>query len=324
MQSRGQKLQAAIRKHWLPLALGLLGFVLLALLAISTLHRFQSQTPIARIEPEVEEDKEPFPSRLERYQQEMEAVKRQHVQRQRSLETIVSMDFGSMSRSADAPRPEKVAEPPVQSTAVAQVQNIPTIEPAVDAIPKPSSVHSRRQGVKNHLPQKKVEVPADPFYTVRVFQPEAQTPTGQRLMYRAVVHGDQHLEPNGSLSLRLLEEMTLGEHQFPLNTLLYGKLRGSSGGRLKVQIYSIGPVPVRLTVYDQDYQEGILYAQEEPLPAALAESRDDALDQLLYSVPYGGVANGLAGLGRNILRRNRRVKPLFLADGYPIFISLEP
>lgn len=339
MGSKTSALKARLLKHWLPLSLGVLGLLLLGLLAAGSLLRSPAATPIARIEPEPRDQLPETPSRLERYRQEMEALQRQQARRKRSLETIVSLDFGQMGveeppLEAEGVSPSGAApdsgatRPPVSPGEMSAARRREGAAPE-KPLPGPTKERSRplspasQVGVSPTKASPTKASPTDPFYTVRAAEPSQQGP-GQAGVYRVVVHGDQELAPNGTLTLRLLEELSLGPHRFPQHTLLYGKLSGSSGGRLKIRILSIGTVPLRLRVLDQDYEEGIQYMQREALPEALAESGDGALDQMLYTLPYGGVASGLAGLGRKLIRQRRKEQPIFLADGYPLFVTPEP
>lgn len=321
METKRRKGLKWIRKHWLPLSVGVLGLVLLLVLAAGSIRRYQATTPIARIDPEDSVHTDQPPSRLARYKKEMEKIKREHILRQRSVETIIAMDFGSLGEGGEGsegvaePAPEEAVEIPDKSQEESRRER---------PIRKAPAASGKRQGRVPVKPQQReAEEGGNPFYTVKAESPESVVPEEQRGLYRAVIHGDQQLQPDAPVSLRLLEEVRVEGHVFPRNTLLYGRLNGTSRGRLKVRISSIGPVPVRMQVYDQDYQEGIVYRQAEAVPSAITESRDDALEQLLYSVPYGGVASGLAGLGRNLLRKGREGKPVFLADGYPLFIAIE-
>lgn len=307
---------------------------MLVLLALGSIRRYQAATPIASIEPEVllseerlpEEGLPKQPSRLERYRREIEGVRQENARRRRSMETIVAMDFGRMSREASATEkpadttgiPGAAGKPPKAQLSLKEEGSSTTIP--TPATPRPG--RPRQHEVVPHTPAGKQEAPTDPFYTVRA-EEAAAAPKQQQGLYPAVVHGDQQLQPQATLLLRLLEEMQVGEYRFPRNSLLYGKLSGTGAGRIKVRILRVGAVPVRMQVYDQDYQEGIFYRQEEPLPSALAEGREDALNQLLHAVPYGGVAGGLAGLGKSFLRKNRKEKSLYLADGYPLFVAPE-
>lgn len=335
MDTKQRKWRQWLRKQWRILALGVLGLALLVLLALGSIRRYQSATPIASIEPDVllhgdghpEEGVPKQPSRLERYRQEIEGVRKENARRRRSMETIVAMDFGRMSREASA------TERPADSTAVPQSEKKPiaqiprkeeVAEPTLIPPANPRPARPGQQPVEQAPAARQQEAQADPFYTIRAEQSAVAAPQEQQGLYRALVHGDQRLEPQATLLLRLLEDIQVGEHHFPKNSLLYGKLSGTGAGRLRVRILRVGAVPVRMQVYDQDYQEGIFYRQEEPLPAALAESREDAMNQLLHAVPYGGVAGGLAGLGRSFIRKSRKDKSLFLADGYPLFVSPEP
>ena len=331
MDTKQSKWRQWLRKHRWILAAGALGFTLLVLLALGSIRRFRAETPIASIEPDAKLPDEggtkeqllKQPTRLERYRQEMEGVKREHAKRRHSMETIVAMDFGSMSR--DPADPERQADSTEisrfeeKSSKAKILRNDDRTEKIVLPPEAPRPVKAQRLLKPTAARQQAVQ--PDPFYTVRAVP--AVVSMQQQELYRAVVHGDQELQPQATLLLRLLEDMQVGEHHFPRNSLLYGKLSGTGGGRLKLRILRVGAVPVRMHVYDQDYQEGIFYRQEEPLPAALSESRDDAFNQLLHAVPYGGVAGGLAGLGRSFLRKNRKEESHFLADGYPLYVVQE-
>lgn len=312
METKGSKVKGWLRKHWLPVAAGVLGLILLVMLAVGSIRRYQRSTPIARIEPEDSLSALPVPSRLGRYREEMERIKRENIRRQRSLEQIVAMDFGSMEEE----KPEAEALPEPASPAVPGKERLPRAREKE----APGKVKQNRQEQMRSSQLSPVEA-ENPFYTLKVETPQAIASGEQRSFYRAVVHGDQQVEQNGTLSLRLLEDVREGAQLFPRNSLLYGRLAGAGGGRLKIRVTT--PGPLKLNVYDQDYQEGILYLQEEAVPSALAESRDDALSQLLVSLPYGGVASGLTGLGRNLVRKKRKQNSIFLADGYPLFIRVD-
>lgn len=316
METKGNRVKGWLRKHWLPVAAGVLGLILLVMLAVGSIRRYQRSTPIARIEPEDSLSALPVPSRLGRYREEMERIKRENIRRQRSLEHIVAMDFGSMGEEKPEAEREPEALPEPASPAVPGKERLPRAREKE----APGKVKQNRQEQMRSSRLSPVEV-ENPFYTLKVETPQAIASGEQRSFYRAVVHGDQQVEKNGPLSLRLLEDVREGAQLLPRNSLLYGRLTGSGGGRLKIQITT--PGPLKLNVYDQDYQEGILYLQEEAVPSALAESSDDALNQLLVSLPYGGVASGLTGLGRNLVRKKRKQNSIFLADGYPLFIRVD-
>ena len=165
------------------------------------------------------------------------------------------------------------------------------------------------------------------FYTIKADIANSQgtdSLSGTKInFFNAVVNGDQKLIGNAILSLRLTEAATVNGHTFPRNTLVYGRASGGMGGRIKVRVTRIQTVPVVLAVFDNDYQEGIAYLSNEPVSTALADTRDGAVDEVLNAIPYGGVASGLADLGKSIVRKSRKAKPVFLADGYPVFIALE-
>ncbi|EMR00710.1 conjugative transposon protein TraM [Cesiribacter andamanensis] len=323
MDTKPKRLGEWMRRHWLPLSAGLMGLLLLGAMALGSIRRFQATTPIASIAPDQPASGQSPPSRLDRYRKELEDINRQHARRQRSLETIISMDFGSMS-TGDTPTEAAGNSLPPEPAEQAEANSRALPDSAVQAARHDSpSLPQQARRPRQQQPASLAPVPgpADPFQTVRAKAQEEDISQQKGGFYSVLVHGDQKLLPNATLCLRLQEEIAIGEHRFPRHTLLYGRLSLAGGGRLKVRIASIGSLPLRLRVYDQDFQEGIAYLQEEPLPSALAESRDDALDQMLFSLPYGGVASGLAGLGRNLLRKSRRGKSLFLADGYPLFVA---
>ena len=77
---------------------------------------------------------------------------------------------------------------------------------------------------------------------------------------RACIHGDQTVISGQGVRMRLLEPMRVGKHVLPKNTLLTGESR-IQGERLNIGIVQVEYdgiiIPVELTVYDNDGQDGI-------------------------------------------------------------------
>jgi hypothetical protein len=118
-----------------------------------------------------------------------------------------------------------------------------------------------------------------------------------------------------------LEESAFGGSIYPKNTILYGRIKGGISGRLRISISQIKDSKVNLSVYDGDYTEGIAYQMRERVEEVAKESRDEALNEVLSSLPYGGVAGGLAQLGRNVARKAKQPNTIYLSDGYEVFIA---
>ena len=320
------KLKDWMVKNWLLVALGGLWILLIVAFGMQGLRKFNLSTPIAKIDPEDSLNVANSLSKLESYRNEMEEMKSEHFRKRLAMEKIVAMDFGAMRIIG---KEEGDAEGlPYSGSENKASQLMVSTEEMNASKSKYKRKKVRKSPVRADVGQKEKNDSAwAPFYTIKAegstYQETNQQAAPLTQFFRAVIDGDQKVFSNSTVSLRLLEEMKVGGQVFPRHTLVHGRLSGGSGGRLKISISNINGIPVKMLVYDQDYHEGIAYARDEPLSSSLEESRDHALDQILFSVPFGDVFNGVAQAGRKMLQKNSRSKPLFLADGYPLFIGFE-
>lgn len=149
---------------------------------------------------------------------------------------------------------------------------------------------------------------------------------------RACIHEDQTIVDGQSIRLRLLEPMRAGNLVLPANTLLTGK--GTiQGERLGISVtmleYEGTLLPVELTVYDNDGQEGIYIpgsmetsaAKEvaanvgQNLGTSVSITNQTAGDQLLAELGKGAI-QGASGY---ISKKMRTVK-VHLKAGYTLLL----
>lgn len=338
-------------KYWPILILVLPGLLLFGLYVTKNMLRFSMATPIAFITPEDSITAPDPPSRLDSYKREIEEIKKETARRRLAMDRIIGMDFGKLGQSDEAGnRATTLFEPNRE-------RNLPREEAGKGIEENNNRDNRENQKGQVHFAQKKGEAaskygkqkaqnepsrkpPQSPsavrvdgpskdtnFFVVRSQkennQVEDSAADADPRFLKAVVNGNQKLTGNATITLRIIEAFTVNGKKFPPNTLVYGRVSGGVGGRLKVKISRVFSIPVQMVVFDQDFMQGIAYEYNEPVGDAVAESGNDALDEILYSIPYGGVASGIADLGRNITRKSRKIKPVFLADGYPLYVAFE-
>jgi conjugative transposon TraM protein len=148
----------------------------------------------------------------------------------------------------------------------------------------------------------------------------------------AVVHGDQTLVSGQSVKLRVSEPMRVGRQMVPRNTILTGT-GNISGERLEIVISSIeyegNIIPVNMSVYDSDGQQGIyipgsmeMTAVKEivgnagqNLNSSINISRQSAGEQLLTDLGRSAIQ----GTSQYISKKAREVK-VTLKSGYRLFL----
>lgn len=149
---------------------------------------------------------------------------------------------------------------------------------------------------------------------------------------KACVHGDQTITSGQSVRLRLLEDMRVGKHVLPRNTLITGE--GSiKGERLDIEILQVEHngtiIPVELTVHDNDGQVGIFIpgsmeasaAKEmaanlgQNLGTSISITNQSAGDQLLSEVGRGAIQ----GVSQYISKKMREEK-VHLKSGYTLML----
>lgn len=299
-----------LKKHWMLLALGCLALVLLGAIAAKDFLKVRLATPIAYINPEGAVKVFDPASKLENYKNGMG----ENTRHRRAMDKIIAMDFGQSF--------------PVNETAKKTNQNLEK-KAVIVPVPKANAPRPRRKlRAGKEIKENKVAARENSFYTIKAsheYNYGADSLSGiQNNFFNAVINGDQKLTANATIKLRLTEAATINGHTFSDNTLVYGRVSGGMGGRIKVRITRIQSVPVSMAVFDNDFQEGIAYMSDEPVSTAITATKYDAVDEILNAIPYGGAVSGLTDLGKNIARRSRKSRPVFLADGYPVFIALQP
>ena len=149
---------------------------------------------------------------------------------------------------------------------------------------------------------------------------------------KACVHGDQTITSGQSVRLRLMEDMRVGKHVLPRNTLITGE--GSiKGERLDIEILQVEHngtiIPVELTVHDNDGQAGIFIpgsmeasaAKEmaanlgQNLGTSISITNQSAGDQLLSEVGRGAIQ----GVSQYISKKMREEK-VHLKSGYTLML----
>lgn len=156
--------------------------------------------------------------------------------------------------------------------------------------------------------------------------------TGEKNTIRICVHGDQTILNGQSVRLRLLEPMWAGNTQLPRNTLVTGTGR-IQGDRLGISIVSLEYggmiIPVELTVYDSDGQEGIYIPNSAEVSAAkevganlgqnlgtsVSITNQSAGDQLLSELGKGAIQ----GVSQYISKKMREEK-VHLKSGYNLML----
>ena len=149
---------------------------------------------------------------------------------------------------------------------------------------------------------------------------------------KACVHGDQTITSGQSVRLRLMEDMRVGKHVLPRNTLITGE--GSiKGERLDIEILQVEHngtiIPVELTVHDNDGKAGIFIpgsmeasaAKEmaanlgQNLGTSISITNQSAGDQLLSEVGRGAIQ----GVSQYISKKMREEK-VHLKSGYTLML----
>lgn len=149
---------------------------------------------------------------------------------------------------------------------------------------------------------------------------------------RACVHSDQTVRSGQSVRLRLLEPMRVGRYVLPRNSLVTGEGR-IQGERLGIEIVQVEYdgiiIPVELSVYDNDGQEGVFIpgsmeanaAKEvaanlgQNLGTSISITNQSAGDQLLSELGRGAIQ----GVSQYISRKMREEK-VHLKSGYTLML----
>jgi hypothetical protein len=305
-----------LRKHYILVLIGLIVLLLFVSFGVYKAIQPQRATPIAYISVEDSLKTTTLPGKLERYKKELIEQEKQAYRRKVAMEQIVSMDFSQEMKLAkkgmlkDTPQGEKPTEN------ISKIQRIQNGESVVaDRAKKPLI----KKSTKAHFSRGERKSDEN-FYTIK--KDSTNNPyKRENAFVKALIHGNQKIKGGGKVCLRLVEEAAFGGNVLPRNTILYARISGAVSGRIRIVVSQVKEAKVNLSVYDQDYVEGIAYQMSETISEVATESRDEALNEVLSSLPYGGVAGGLAQLGRNVARKTKRPNTIYLADGYEVFIA---
>ena len=149
---------------------------------------------------------------------------------------------------------------------------------------------------------------------------------------RACVHGDQTVTSGQGVRLRLLEPMRVGRYTLPRNSIVTGEGR-IQGERLGIGIIQVEHggviIPVELTVYDNDGQDGIFIPGSmeanavrevaanlgQNLGTSISITNQSAKDQLLSELGRGAIQ----GVSQYISRKMREEK-VHLKSGYTLML----
>ena len=155
--------------------------------------------------------------------------------------------------------------------------------------------------------------------------------TAGRNTIPACVHGNQTITDGQAVRLRLLEPMQVAERRIPRNTVVVGAAR-VQGERLGIDITSLEYrgtiIPVELTVFDSDGQEGIFIPNSMEVSAAkeVAANMGSSLGSSINISTDAGaqlasaLGKGLIqGTSQYIAKKMRPVK-LHLKAGYKVML----
>ena len=155
---------------------------------------------------------------------------------------------------------------------------------------------------------------------------------GMRNTIRACIHGDQTVISGQGVRLRLLEPMRVGRYTLPRNSIVTGEGR-IQGERLGIEIIQVEHggviIPVELTVYDNDGQDGIFIPGSmeanavkevaanlgQNLGTSISITNQSAKDQLLSEFGRGAIQ----GVSQYISRKMREEK-VHLKSGYTLML----
>lgn len=155
---------------------------------------------------------------------------------------------------------------------------------------------------------------------------------GMRNTIRACIHGDQTVISGQGVRLRLLEPMRVGRYTLPRNSIVTGEGR-IQGERLGIEIIQVEHggviIPLELTVYDNDGQDGIFIPGSmeanavkevaanlgQNLGTSISITNQSAKDQLLSELGRGAIQ----GVSQYISRKMREEK-VHLKSGYTLML----
>lgn len=316
-----QTLFKNLRKHYFISLIGFFGLLLLGIGGYVSVKRYSFSTPIARIEPKDSLESATInKSKLDAYKKEIEQEEKQAYQRKMAMDEIIAMDFSQKANKRITNRETSYKKK--QSQQMAQnTDSLPENKQALrntHNIPEP--VRRKKSPALKRLPGNLLP---DGFYTIKAREKEVNTVNqfSSQPYCKALIFGNQKLQVNGAVRIRLEESLLVNGLSFPENTILTGRVNGQNNGRLKINISQINGEKVNLQVHDHDYTQGIAYKTKEVVNEVASEAGSEAMDEILSFLPYGGIAGGLAKLGKSATRKTRKNTTIYLADGYRVFLT---
>ena len=155
--------------------------------------------------------------------------------------------------------------------------------------------------------------------------------TGNRNTISACVHSDQTITDGQSVRLRLLEAMRVSDMVIPRNTVIVGAAR-VQGERLGIMVSSIEYggtiIPVELSVFDSDGQEGIFIPGSMEIDAVreIAANMGGSLGSSI-SISTNAGAQLASDLGRSVIQgtsqyiaQKMRTVKVHLKAGYKVLL----
>lgn len=129
-----------------------------------------------------------------------------------------------------------------------------------------------------------------------------------------VVDGDQIVQANTRLRMRLTKAATINSRRMPKNTLVFGFIRFQPN-RALIEIENINHHPTKLKAFDlQDGSEGI-YVENNFRAEATNEVLSDIIDDInIPTVPQ------VSGITKVLKRRNRKIKVTVL-NNYKLILK---
>lgn len=140
--------------------------------------------------------------------------------------------------------------------------------------------------------------------------------------FQAVVHGEQAISASGQIKMRTTEAVTINNIKIPSNTFIYGLIEIKREDRISIKINSIRynqeVIPVNLSAYDADGQEGIFVSGGN-----LKEKTDQVIDGInapsqLNNLP---VIGNVAEATKNIFRKKRGTNAIIIGANYKLLIK---
>jgi hypothetical protein len=246
--------------------------------------------------------------------------------------------FGSTTSSSDTVSAQKKdvveSKQPVRKKVVSRPS---TVMAALDTRPKLEIKITREEPRLAAIPEKKkpkiyfVIVKEDdyksPFSVRKQSNDYGKDPKSQVKLFRAKVYGSQKIRSNETLTIRNIEDISIGNKIIPSGSIFYGTT-SISGNRMFVSLNSCvtpgGNFGVTLSLYDSDYGKGIFL--KETMDIEVERSGDQVIDQSVNLLsPTAQIAGTIAKesakqVQRSLARQNKI--SVVLEDSYDVMIGV--